>query len=274
VIPLIAVNLIQLNSFTTDTTLYPTNHASPNEIIDYFEGQNDYGRILPISCPNWIYSFPVIGGNKSIIDGWYPQGRQLTLLRSIRSYSINDLSLDPNRTEIWSNLIENAENLAIGWILLGDAQYADLIPLNEFTLELYADGIFVYKANFKVSMIDTNPVYLADYFALRRISPEKFVIEAQQIMSPAEIIIKEAYFPYWTAYIGGIPVAVSKNDDGFIQLNINQTGDFTIELKYEEKFALSAGASFLALFGLPILLEIFRRNVYAKNTRLRKLFNL
>ncbi|MHA2092486.1 MAG: hypothetical protein ACW98K_16685, partial [Candidatus Kariarchaeaceae archaeon] len=275
VIPLIAVNLIQLNSFTTDTTLDRTNHVSPNEIIDYFEDQNDYGRILPINCPNWIYSFPVIGGNKSIIDGWYPQGRQLTLLRSIRSYSINDLSLDPNRTEIWSNLIENAENLAIGWILIGDVQYVELVPLKKFTLELHADGVFVYKAKFKVSMIDTNPNYLADNFVLRRISPEKFVIEAQDIMSPVEIIIKEAYFPYWVAFVNKMPIEVSRNTDGFIQLNIDRLGDFVIELRYEEQFNLAAGiSSLIALFGIPILLEIYRRNFYAKNKRLRKLFNL
>jgi hypothetical protein len=274
VIPLIAVNIIQLNSFTADTTLYRANHVSPNEIINYFEGQNDYGRILPINCPNWIYSFPVIGGNKSIIDGWYPQGRQLTLLRSIRSYSINDLSLDPNRTEIWSNFIENAENLAIGWILIGDIQYVELVPLKKFSLELHADGVFVYKAKFKVSMIDTNPNYLADNFVLRRISPEKFVIEAQEIMSPVEITIKEAYFPYWVAFVNKMPIEVSRNADGFIQLNIDRLGEFIIELRYEEQFNLAAGISILALFGIPILLEIYRRNFYAKNTRLRKLFNL
>ena len=273
-ISLLALNSIQLQRHTTDPTLYRENHEFPNEVFTYFESQKDSGRILPIHCPNWIYSFPVIGGNKSIIDGWYPQGRLLTPIRSIRSYSINYLSLDANRTEIWSNLIENAENLAIGWILLGDAQYADLIPLNEFTLELYADGIFIYKAKFKVGMITTDPDYLVDKFVLRRYSAEKFVIEVQDLTRPAELIIKEAYFPYWTAYVDGIPLNVSKNADGFIQLNINQTGDFTIELKYEEKFAFAAGVSFLALFGIPILLEIFRRNVYAKNTRLRKLFNL
>ncbi|MFX1465082.1 MAG: 6-pyruvoyl-tetrahydropterin synthase-related protein [Promethearchaeota archaeon] len=274
IIPLLSVNIIQLNSFTTDTTLYLANHATPNEIIRYFEGQNDYGRILPINCPNWIYSFPVIGSNKSIIDGWYPQGRQLTLLRSIRSYSINDLSLDPNRTEIWSTLIENAENLAIGWILIGDIQYVELVPLKKFTLELHADGIFVYKAKFKISMIDTNPDYLADNFVLRRISPERFVIEAQEIMSPVELIIKEAYFPYWVASVNKMPIEVSRNTDGFIQLKIDRLGEFVIELRYEEQTNLAAGISFLTLFGIPILLEILRRNFYAKNSRRRKLFNL
>ncbi|MFX1519443.1 MAG: DUF6541 family protein [Promethearchaeota archaeon] len=273
-ISLIALNSIQLQRHTTDPTLYRENNVFPNEILTYFEGQEDSGRILPIHCPNWIYSFPVIGGNKPIIDGWYPQGRLLTPIRSIRSYSINYLSLDANRTEIWSNLIKNAENLAIGWIFLGDAKYADLIPLNEFTLELYADGIFIYKAKFNISMIATDPDYLVDKFVLRRYSAEKFVIEVKALTRSAKIIIKEAYFPYWNAYVSDIPVAVSKNADGFIQLNINQTGDFTIELKYEEKFARVAGASFLVLFGIPFLLEIYRRNFYEKNKRLRKLFNL
>jgi hypothetical protein len=274
VIPLLTVNVIQLNSFTSDPSLYRTNQVSPNEIIEYFEDQNGYGRILPIKCPNWIYSFPVIGGNKSIIDGWYPQGRQLAPLRSIRSYSINDLLLDSNRTEIWNDLIENAENLAIGWILIGDIQYTELVPSKKFALELYADGVFVYKATFKVSMIDISPDYLADNFVLRRISPEKFVIEAQEIVSPVELIIKEAYFHYWVAFVNKMPVEVSRNSDGFIQLNINLLGEFVIELSYEEQSNLAAGISFFALFGIPILLEIFRRNFYAKNKRLRKLFNL
>ncbi len=274
VISLLALNLIQLNSYTTDASLYRTNHPLPHEVFAYFENQKDSGRILPIQCPNWIYSFPVIGGNKSIIDGWYPQGRLLTPLRSIRSYSINYLSLDANRTEIWSNLIENAENLAIGWILLGDAQYTDLVPLSEFNLELYADGIFIYKAKFKISMITTNPDYLADKFVFRRSSAEKFVIKVNALAIPAEITIKEAYFPYWTAFINDIPVDVSRNAEGFIQMNINHTGDFTIELKYEEPFASAAGLSFLVLFGIPFLLELYRRNLYHKNKRLRKLFNL
>jgi len=273
VISLLALNSIQLHSHTTDATLYRGNHATPNDVFAYFENQTDSGRILPIHCPNWIYSFPVLD-NKSIIDGWYPQGRLITPLRSIRSYSINYLSLDANRTEIWSNLIENAESLAIGWILLGDVQYADLIPLNEFTLELYADGIFIYKAKFKVSMIATNPDHLVDKFVFRRHSPEKFVIEVKALARPAELIIKEAYFPYWTAYIDDIPIDVSKNAVGFIQLTINHIGDFTIELKYEEQSAFAAGVSFLVLLGIPFLLEIYQRKLHEKNKRLRKLFNL
>jgi hypothetical protein len=71
-----------------------------------------------------------------------------------------------------------------------------------------------------------------------------------------------------------MPIEVSRNADGFIQLNIDRLGEFIIELRYEEQFNLAAGISILALFGIPILLEIYRRNFYAKNTRLRKLFNL
>jgi hypothetical protein len=201
-----------------------SNNTIPQELIDYFRSQEEYGRILAIKCPLWIYLLPQYTG-KPLVDGWYPQQKLVVPLLNISDYRINDLETSDNRVVIWRNLIENYELLGINWIMIENSNETlvhmliDSSGFSEATVIEYEEwDISIFKANKTTEIVETLPADAAKEIKFSRVAPDRIEIEISDLRTDCVLILKEAYYPTWIAKSEGIPLKIEQTEDGFIRI--------------------------------------------------------
>ncbi|MEM3070857.1 MAG: 6-pyruvoyl-tetrahydropterin synthase-related protein [Candidatus Bathyarchaeia archaeon] len=206
------------------------NQEIPEGIIRYLSSDPWNGRILAIHCPFWIYLLPLYVEDKTLVDGWYPQGKILEPLYKINDYRLIDLEAASNDTErirYWRNLINDSDTLALNWILIGGSNESLKSLLihgsgfKEVYTEPYGEGnITIYRSITRHSLISWSPG-IPDGISLTRVAPDKMRLEVSGDSNPLNITVREAYFPTWRARIDGRELTVSRDSFNFISLNID-----------------------------------------------------
>lgn len=250
---------------------YTTANANiPQAILEYFTNDPAQGRILGLNVPFWIYILPSYV-NKPIIDGWYPQTKLVRSLVEINDYRIDDLENAPNQTvrvNTWISIIHQRETLAITWVIVGERRLANI--LNEaLTSEHFVEEmatlygrteIIVFKAVEVPSLVESNLSVLG----IERPNPDTITINFAPSDQPGSVLLKEAYFPNWTATADGRNIEVMRDDEtGYIQL-IVPAGSSRVTLAQRTDATLwnmISVASLAAWVVLAVLLAWRRRGI-------------
>ncbi|MGQ9542719.1 MAG: 6-pyruvoyl-tetrahydropterin synthase-related protein [Candidatus Bathyarchaeia archaeon] len=204
------------------------NSEIPKQVIDYFKSESDHGRILPIRCPMWVYVLPSYVG-KPLIDGWYPQEKLIPDLLSINDYRINDLETSENRTRIWRWLIDRNQELAIRWVLIGNANSTLINILANSTFK--EDAYITYgKGNLTIlkNSIPNLPIKLSctagspdiQYY---RPAPDIIRIDIKNGLQDVSLTVREAYDHGWKVKIDDTTRAVYQSPEGMILVHVEST---------------------------------------------------
>lgn len=250
------------------------NQNVPEGIIRYLSSDPWNGRILAIHCPFWIYLLPLYLDDKTIIDGWYPQGKILEPLYRINDYRLNDLEATVNDTERvrhWRNLIDSSDILGINWILIGGSNESFkslLVSDSEFKeaySEPYGEGsITIYRSIVRHSLVSWTP-YSHGKISYNRDAPDKIRLKILGDFEAINITVREAYFPTWSARYDGREIEVSRDELNFIFLRFDElkTGS-NIEIYHSYDWRVPASLSAISSASLLILF------LYAKMRRREK----
>ena len=201
------------------------NSEIPRKLLDYFDSQQDYGRVLPTRCPMWIYLIPSYTG-KPLIDGWYPQEKLLPyLLKNISDYRINDLETTTNRTDVWKELIRMNQVFGIHWITVGNANRTLIMKLSDSSFQ--QDFFMEYeKGNLTVlkNTLENSPFQISSTVGIglkfQRPAPDIIVVDIQKQLLNEELVISEAYHSGWAATINGQEAMTQPSKDGLIQITV------------------------------------------------------
>ncbi|MEM2942934.1 MAG: hypothetical protein QXT81_05890 [Candidatus Bathyarchaeia archaeon] len=205
---------------------YTTQNAEiPPALIAYFTSQQEFGRILPIRCPMWIYILPSYTG-KPLIDGWYPQEKLLPyLLKEINDYRINDLETTPNRTDEWVELIRRNETFGIRWVVIGNGNRTLIDKMSDLT---FKQDIFIEYEKGNLTVLKNtlqNPPVKADVsdcesITFQRPAPDMIVVQVQKKLPCEELTVREAYHSGWVATVNGKEAETSVDSNGFIKVKV------------------------------------------------------
>lgn len=230
-IPFVIMGLVISTSIAIWIPSLPIgNEVIPQGIIDYFNEQNEEGRILLAGCGNHFKLLPIYTG-KSIFQGHRLESAQLDVFR--------EETTDVMTT--YSNIIENAELYGIKWIIVGTWEFFLLVESSQKFRGVHdefvqkGDKIIAYrifKTDTKISFLDVQPSSLQDRFTYERLNVHEIKISAHNVDLPAKLLIKEAYTPDWRAYIdGNEELRLARNSEtGFIEFEIQKQGSFEIHL--------------------------------------------
>jgi hypothetical protein len=218
-----------LNNSVNGVLPYSTANAEiPPAIINYFQNDASDGRILGINVPFWIYILPSYV-NKTIIDGWYPQTKLITPLVNINDYRLDDLETAPNETarlNTWRSLVLQAQLLDITWVIIGDngvlahSVMHDANFTEQLTVPYGSVNLVVYKS-LKIPAFVTTVSGNLNMINTVSSNPDRMTISFQPSQEVATIMVKEAYFPTWTATADANPVVVGRDSaTGYILLTV------------------------------------------------------
>jgi len=242
------------------------NQEIPPRLINYLSSDPWNGRILAIHCPFWIYLLPIYLEDKTLVDGWYPQGKIIEPLYRINDYRLNDLEATANNTErltIWSNLIENSDTFGINWVIIGGANESlksSLIQPHRFRKvysEPYGEGeITIYRSLVKRELI-VWPSNQKTQIFYQRETPDKIKLKLKGNLEEINITVKEAYFPTWKAQSNGVRLEVYRDEWNFISLLFSSESDEeSIELYHSYDFTipiyLTFGSLIVVIFTLAL----------------------
>jgi hypothetical protein len=212
------------------------NAEIPPAVINYFRNDPAQGRILGIEVPLWIYVLPNYVG-KPILDGWYPQSKLTTKLLNVNDYRIDDLeTTDPTeRLVTWASLIADAQQLDVTWVMIGNVTIANSLMSNitaaNFTQQAvmpYQSGeLLIFKTRNVPAFVEANGTSVQ---TVSRPTPDKIIVTLNPSPDTATIVVKEAYFPTWTAETGHESLIVQREPtDGFIQVTVPpETGQIIV----------------------------------------------
>ena len=197
------------------------NTEIPIELLNYLRSQNDYGRILPIRCPMWIYTIPSFTG-KNLIDGWYPQEKLLPSLLEVDDYRINDLETTENRVEVWKRLIDKNQELGIHWVIIGNSNKTLIQTLANSTFE--EDAFILHKGGNLTILQNTVPNSFVQLvtetehidYEFKRLSPDRINVKISDQFSNVKIFVREAYYAGWNADVDNKINKVIATDEGFM----------------------------------------------------------
>ncbi|MHA2031111.1 MAG: 6-pyruvoyl-tetrahydropterin synthase-related protein [Candidatus Kariarchaeaceae archaeon] len=241
------------------------NSDIPIELLEYLRLQNDYGRILPVRCPMWIYMIPSYTG-KNLIDGWYPQEKLIPNLLGIDDYRINDLETTENRVEVWKNLIDQNQELGIHWVIVGNSNKTLIRDLTNSTFK--QDAFITHEGGNLTILKNTVPNFFVELitetgnvdYDFERSSPERINIEITDRFSNVKIFVREAYYIGWIATVDNYTTSVMSTPEGFILIT-PEPRPAQITLEYTRSNNPFIWLSLL-MIGLIILLLIYsRKNV-------------
>jgi hypothetical protein len=241
------------------------NSDIPIELLDYLRLQNDYGRILPIKCPMWIYMIPSYTG-KNLIDGWYPQEKLLPSLLEIDDYRINDLETTENRVEVWKNLIDQNQELGIHWVIVGNSNKTLIRDLTNSTFT--QDAFITHEGGNLTILKNTVPNSFVQLvtetgnvdYDFERSSPERINIEITDRFSNVKIFVREAYYIGWIATVDNYTTNVMSTPEGFMLIT-PEPNPAHVTFEYTSANNPYIWLSLL-MIGLIILLLIYsRKNV-------------
>jgi hypothetical protein len=238
-------------------TYTSANTNVPQPIIDYFKSENRSGRLLCIKCPFWIYILPRYV-NKQLIDGWYPQGKILPRILDVNDYRLNDLEATENQQRIpeWKGLIEDAEKLAVNWIMIGDKNQSfqqilmEGSNFQEDAVIKHSQGeITIYKSTSPYPMIETIP---PSNVSMKHLTPDLIQIQLSQPENVDFVKVKEAYSPCWTAGHADQELTVSKGNEGYIVIEIRPGVKEFYLYQRQEGFTAYDSISVITLIALSI----------------------
>ncbi|MFH0848917.1 MAG: 6-pyruvoyl-tetrahydropterin synthase-related protein [archaeon] len=248
---------------------YSTANAEiPRELVEYLKAETDYARVLAIRCPLWIYVLPRYTG-KPLIDGWYPQEKLLDEVNKINDYRILDLETannDQNRTNTWRRLINDADLLAIKWVLVGklESPATSLFNGSSFVLDAtfsYQDGkIDVYRTSKSIGFVEITPSQGVSW-VLDRPTPDRMLIDLKGLRHNATVTVKEAYFETWRAKADGAQLKLAKDKTGYITFQAEENMS-KIELYHEASGTCPSTlslASLAVVVSLTLAVEVIQR---------------
>jgi len=233
---------------------YTGNTSIPSELISFFNANSELGRVLPIKCPEWIYVLPYYT-DQPLIDGWYPQEKLLQSLLEINDYKINDLYStlqeggEAEQDRVWLNLINNASDLGISWVIIGDDDKRHLMTGTNFTFSADIEGIFIYKAVDAVSFLEVSPRSAVGEIGFTQLSPDHLTLNVEDVRENVNIVVKVADFPGWTLRVDDVPLEHSQTEIGFITFSLPPRSSYRVNLTYERQ-----GLSYLGISLAGILL--------------------
>jgi hypothetical protein len=124
----------------------------PPAVENYLASKQDFGRVLAVDSPYWVYLLPYYTG-KRLIDGWYPQGSILVMLKKIEKiYTLNSCK----DNDLIRHFIDRAEDYGIKWVLVGSQGRHYLLEDSSFKPVLEAGGITLYENPSRISYVDSN----------------------------------------------------------------------------------------------------------------------
>ncbi|MFC1505967.1 6-pyruvoyl-tetrahydropterin synthase-related protein [Thermoproteota archaeon] len=241
------------------------NSDIPIELLEYLRLQNDYGRILPVRCPMWIYMIPSYTG-KNLIDGWYPQEKLIPSLLGIDDYRINDLETTENRVEVWKNLIDQNQELGIHWVIVGNSNKTLIRDLTNSTFKQDAfithegGNLTILKNTVSNSFVQLITETSNVDYDFERSSPERIEIKIIDRFSNVKIFVREAYYIGWIATVDNDTTSVMSTPEGFVLIT-PEPSPAQVTLEYTRSNNPYIWLSLL-MIGLIILLLIYsRKNV-------------
>ncbi|WP_287584039.1 hypothetical protein [Candidatus Borrarchaeum sp.] len=232
-LPFVIMGLVISTSIAIWVPSLPTgNEVIPQGIIDYFNEQNDEGRILLAGCGNHFQLLPIYTG-KSIFQGHRPESAQLDIFK--------EAATDVMGT--YSKIIENAELYGIKWIIVGTWEFFLLVDSSQKFSVVHdefvqkGDKIIAYrifKTDAKISFLDVQPSSLQDRFTYERLNVHEIKIAAHNVDTPVKLLVKEAYTTDWSAYVDGSEeIKLSQNNEtGFIEFEIQKQGSYEVILVF------------------------------------------
>jgi len=201
------------------------NSGIPTELLTYLRLESEYGRILPVRCPLWVYVLPSYT-EKSLIDGWYPQEKLLPALLRITDYRINDLETMSNRTQEWKKLLEQNQDLGIHWVLVGNANSTLLESLSNSTFR--RDTFITYgRNNITVlkNTLENWPISLEMLGHANvnfcRLAPDRMLVDIRNPLRDVDLVVREAYHSGWSARIDGKAAAI-ESVNGLISVHVSE----------------------------------------------------
>jgi len=240
-IPFLIVLLLTVNVVAGAAILASTSEVIAQEVDvgrippaveNYLASKQDFGRVLAVDSPYWVYLLPYYTG-KRLIDGWYPQGSILVMLKKVEKiYTLNSCKDD----KLIRHFIDRAEDYGIKWVLVGSQGRHYLLEDSNFKPVLEAEGMTLYENLSRISYVDSNPPVEASWSW----SKDEIRLDIETSAEHTTIIIKEAYFPAWKAYDNGVNIPLEQSELGFMKLNIEGKGKHKIRLifeKYDEKLS-------------------------------------
>ncbi len=196
----------------------------PPKLIQYIKEQKDWGRILPIDCPFWVYNLPYLT-EKPLVDGWYPQGCILPKIKSSTRKTINHYS---NETML-KHFIGNAETYGIKWVLVGNHSKLYLLKNSNFHKVLTISRFTLFENTLNLTYIETNPKTTKIEYIQKR---DSIIISLETKSFKTTVLVKEAYFPGWVVTENNKEISVYPDENGFICFNIYGAGKHTVILKF------------------------------------------
>lgn len=195
----------------------------PQPVLEYLKNSEEYGRVLPIEVPYWVYLVPSQTG-KPLIDGWYPQGNLLKPVKNIRETL--DIVDDDN---VYRLLISDADRFGVNWVLLGNSSKRYLFADSHFTPVVVSPPYVLFENEHKVTYIETSPPSHVEW------TKEKDTIRMTLITlsENVTVTVKEAFFPAWVATDNSRPLSLSSNDIGFIQFTVQERGVHEVILQFD-----------------------------------------
>jgi len=219
---------------------YTGNTSIPLEVIGFFSANSELGRVLPIKCPEWIYVLPYYT-DQPLIDGWYPQEKLLQPLLEVNDYKINDLYStfqeggDAEQDRVWLNLIRNASDLGISWVMIGDDDKRHLMTGTDFTFAADIEGISIYKAVAAVSLFEVSPSQAVGEIVFTELTSDHITLNVDDVRENVNIVVKIADFPGWTLRVDDVHLEHSQTEVGFIAFTLTPRSNSRVDLTYERQ---------------------------------------
>lgn len=196
----------------------------PPQLIQYIRERSEWGRILPIDCPFWVYSLPHLTG-KPLVDGWYPQGCILSKIKFSTRKTINHYS---NET-ILKHFIDNAKLYGIKWVLVGNNSKTHLLKNSGFHKVLETSKFMLFENSLNLTYIETNPKTSKVKYIQRT---DSILISLETKNLKTKVLVKETYFPGWIATENNKEIPIYPDENGFICFNVYGVGEHTIILRF------------------------------------------
>ncbi len=195
----------------------------PHPILQYISSCPEYGRILAINTPYWVYISPYYT-NKPLVDGWYPQGAVLPIIKQNVKKTINSST---NQT-LLLHFINQPETYGIKWVLLGNSSKIFLLQNSTFQPVVQCSRFTLFENKLNITYIETKPQAQVVW----NIDKDSIHIVLKTKASKTKVLVKEAYFPGWIAFDGQKEISLFPDKDGFISFIVYGFGEHTIRLTF------------------------------------------
>ncbi|MFH1327304.1 MAG: 6-pyruvoyl-tetrahydropterin synthase-related protein [Candidatus Bathyarchaeota archaeon] len=195
----------------------------PEPIIRYLKDADDYGRVMGINVPYWIYLLPE-HTNKPLIDGWYPQGSIIAPIKAIgKPISLVD------DDQVLLEFINNAQDFGIKWIVLGNSSKLYLFANSDFQPVITHTEYTLFENKLEVKYVSTEPSVSVSW----RQENDSVIILLETKSEETTVTVKEAFFPSWTATDNDEQILLSQNKYNFIVFQVTGVGEHTVQLEFE-----------------------------------------